>query len=173
MKKKTKALIFYGAIIGFIVLYFRIKKKSSTMDNFDIIKGFEGLRLNAYLDSASIPTIGYGTTRYLNNKPVQMGDTITKKEADSIFLEQVKKFAVGVAEKINTEINRKQFIALTSLAYNIGLSAFGKSTLLKKVNENPNDTSIKDEFMKWIFAGGRKIPGLENRRKIEANLYFS
>lgn len=173
MKKKTKALIFYGAIIGLVVLYFKRKKKGSTMENFDIIKGFEGLRLKAYLDSASVPTIGYGTTRYLNNKPVKMGDTITQETADKIFENQVKNFAVGVAEKINKEINRKQFVALTSLAYNIGLGAFGKSTLLRKVNENPNDPSIKDEFMKWVFAGGRKIEGLENRRKIESNLYFS
>jgi lysozyme len=62
---------------------------------------------------------------------------------------------------------------LVSLVYNIGISAFRNSTLLRKVNANPNDSTIRAEFLKWVNSGGKELPGLVKRRKEEADYYFS
>jgi lysozyme len=60
-----------------------------------------------------------------------------------------------------------------SFAFNLGSGALSKSTLLKKVNANPNDASIGAEFLKWNKAGGKVLAGLTRRRKAESELYFS
>ena len=65
------------------------------------------------------------------------------------------------------------FNSLVSFAYNVGTGNFSSSTLLKKVNRNPDDLTIKDEFLKWNKAGGKVLNGLTNRRNEEADLYFS
>jgi len=62
---------------------------------------------------------------------------------------------------------------LISFAYNLGEGALRSSTLLKKVNANPIDVSIRDEFMKWVHSNGEVVEGLVNRRRDEANLYFT
>ena len=73
----------------------------------------------------------------------------------------------------NFDSLQNQFDALVSFAYNLGNGALKGSTLLKKVNANPNDIAIKKEFLKWVNAGGKRLQGLVNRRTEEANLYFS
>ncbi len=73
---------------------------------------------------------------------------------------------------VNKPLTTNQWSALVSFVYNIGVSAFQRSTLLKKVNANPSDPTIRDEFMKWNKANGAVLPGLTNRRRDEANLYF-
>ena len=70
-------------------------------------------------------------------------------------------------------INQSQFDALCSFAYNCGVGNLKSSTLLKKVNVNPDDPTIKDEFLKWTKGGGKTLPGLVKRRTEEAQLYFS
>jgi lysozyme len=70
-------------------------------------------------------------------------------------------------------ITQNQFNALVSFAYNLGAQSLKGSTLLKKVNANPNDPTIAVEFLKWVNAGGRKVAGLVRRREAEANLYFT
>ena len=70
-------------------------------------------------------------------------------------------------------INQNQFDALCSFAYNCGVGNLKSSTLLKKVNKNPNDPTIKDEFLKWNKGGGKVLTGLTKRRIEEAQLYFS
>lgn len=142
-------------------------------NGYKLIQGFEGLKLSAYKDSAGIPTIGYGNITYENGTKVKMGDKITQERADKLFQYFADSFASKVASLIKKDVKQNQFNAIVSLAYNIGVGAFSKSTLLKKVNVNPNDVTIKDEFMKWVNAGGKKIQGLVNRRKKESELYFS
>lgn len=141
-------------------------------NGYKLIQGFEGLKLSAYKDSAGIPTIGYGNITYENGVKVKMGDKITQDRADKLFQYFADKFASQVSPLIKKTITQNQFNAMVSLAYNIGIGAFSKSTLLKKVNVNPNDPTIKDEFMKWKLAGGKVIQGLLNRRAKEAELYF-
>lgn len=139
-----------------------------------LITKFEGLSLKPYLCSAKIPTIGYGNTYYPDGKRVTLLDKdITKKEAFDMFKEVANRFAKRVDTLVTSNLNQNQFNALVSFAYNVGTGNFASSTLLKKVNKNPNDLTIKDEFLRWNKAGGKVINGLTNRRNEETILYFS
>lgn len=146
-----------------------------TLDTFGykLIQQFEGLRLKAYQDSVGVWTIGYGNITYLDGSKVKKGDKITREQADLMFKQTANKFALEVAKLINVCLTQNQFNALVSLAYNIGIGAFKGSTLLKKVNANPNDESIRAEFKRWNRAGGKVLNGLTRRRNEEADLYFS
>lgn len=136
-----------------------------------LIKAFEGCKLTAYKDAIGIPTIGWGNTQYENGVKVKIGDKITQERADELFLLIVSKFIQGVNQRVQP-VNQNQFDALVSFAYNVGLGNLEKSTLLKKVNKNPNDPTISTEFLKWNKAGGKVLLGLTRRRKAEAALYF-
>jgi lysozyme len=146
-----------------------------------IIRKFEGLKLKAYECPASLPlpkekkfwTIGYGNTFFENGLKVQEGDKITLDRADRLLFFVVTKFENEVKKIVKSEINENQLGALTSFAFNVGAGNLAKSTLLKKVNANPNDATIRDEFMRWTKAGGKVLNGLVTRRKAEADLYFS
>jgi lysozyme len=140
----------------------------------DLIKSFEGLKLNAYLCSAGVPTIGYGATYYANDVKVKLGDKITQEAAEVLLRKTVRSFEQNVAALLNgTVVSQNQFDALVSFAFNLGTAALAKSTLLKKVKANPNDTAIAAEFGKWVNAGGKKSNGLITRRRLEAELYFT
>ena len=139
---------------------------------YKLICEFEGLSLKPYLCSAKVPTIGYGNTYYLNGKRVTLLDgPITKEYAFEIYKEVVDRFAKKVSAMLKVEVTQNQFNSLVSFNYNTG--ALYTSTLLKKVNANPNDETIDAEFKKWIRAGGKIVKGLVTRREIESNLYFS
>lgn len=138
-----------------------------------LIKTFEGCLLNAYLCPAKVWTIGYGSTQYLNGKPVKQGDKITQQQAEELLIDTVNIFSQNVSKLIKSELTDNQFSALVSFAFNLGINALAKSTLLKKVNVNPNDKTIEQEFMKWVNAGGKKLSGLVRRRNAESKLYFS
>jgi lysozyme len=134
----------------------------------------EGLSLKPYLCPAKIPTIGYGNTYYSDGKKVTLLDKdITKQQAFDMFKEIANRFGKRVDALVTSNINQNQFNALVSFAYNVGTGNFHISTLLKKVNKNPNDFTIKAEFLKWNKAGGKVLNGLTNRRNEEADLYFS
>jgi lysozyme len=138
-----------------------------------LLHDFEGLRLQAYLCPAKVATIGYGNTFYEDGTPVRMGQTITKERAEQLFLNTLNKFANEVRRLITKPLNDNQFSALVSFAYNVGIGNLRKSTLLRLVNENPNNPLIRNEFMRWNRAGGREMAGLTRRRNAESSLYFS
>ena len=138
----------------------------------DLIKEFEGCKLKAYQCSAMKWTIGYGNTFYEDGKPVMAGHAITQEKANKLFELIADEFASKVAKLVPSHITPNQFGSLVSFAYNCGIVNLQKSTLLKKVNANPNDPSIRAEFMKWNKAGGKVLAGLTRRREAEANLYF-
>ena len=143
------------------------------LNGYNLICEFEGLKLKPYLCSAKIPTIGYGNTYYPNGKRVTLlDDAITKEYAFEIFKTIADKFAKRVDDMVTTELTQNQFNALVSFAYNVGTGAFATSTLLKKVNNNPNDVAIKNEFLKWVRANKKVIQGLVNRRNKEVLIYF-
>ena len=143
-------------------------------NGYKLIQGFEGLSLVPYLCSAKVPTIGYGATFYPSSKKVTMQDApISLATAKWMFKETADKFAADVNKMIKANINQNQFNAIVSLAYNIGLAGLAKSSLLKKVNANPNDPTITNSFMIWNKAGGKVLNGLTKRRAIEAKLYFA
>lgn len=135
----------------------------------NLIKQYEGLRLNAYQDSGGVWTIGYGHTG-----GVQPGDVITREEADALFWADVEKFVRGVNRlKQGTRLTQNQFDALVSFSFNCGLGALERSTLLKKVKRNPNDPTIEDAFKQWRYVKGVENAGLLARRQKESNLYFA
>lgn len=138
----------------------------------NLMKEFEGLKLEAYLCPANVPTIGYGNTFYPDGRKVKMGDKITQKEADEIMQAVLSEFEAGVTRMVTSTVHPNQFAALVSFAYNVGLANLRRSTLLRKVNANPKDPSIREEFLRWNKAAGRELAGLTRRRKAEADLYF-
>ncbi len=130
-------------------------------NGYNLITKFEGLKLKPYLCSAKIPTIGYGNTYYPDGKRVTLLDKeITKEYAFEIFKEVADRFAKRVDTLVTSNINQNQFNSLVSFAYNVGTGNFSSSTLLKKINKNPNDLSIKAEFLRWNKANKVVINGL-------------
>lgn len=147
--------------------------RSTSLLGLNLIKKWEGLRLSSYLCAAGVPTIGYGSTRYPNGKKVMLGEKLaSEKEATQLLLATLAPFEAAVNKHL-PNLNQCQFDALVCFAYNVGTGALIKSTLLKKAKVNPNDPSIVDEFLRWNKAGGKTLTGLTNRRREEANLYFS
>ncbi len=138
-----------------------------------IIKKYEGLKLQAYICPAGIPTIGYGSTFYENGSKVVIGEKISIERADYLLMNTVLKFEQSVRGLVKSKVTDNQIGALTSFAFNVGVGNFKKSTLLKKVNANPADESIRADFMKWNKAGGKVLNGLTKRRAEEADLYFT
>lgn len=140
----------------------------------DLIAEFEGLSLKPYLCSAKVPTIGYGSTFYENGTKVKITDApITKQRAEQLLKNTADKFAEKVAVLITKPVTQNQFNALVSFAFNVGVSALKISTLLKLVNNNPNDGNIAKEFLRWNKVNGRVVQGLTNRRIKESALYFT
>lgn len=141
---------------------------------YQIICEFEGFSAKPYLCPAKLATIGYGNTFYSNGKKVTILDKeITKLEAFEMFKEIADKFAKSVSKVVVAPLNQNQFNSLVSFAYNVGTGNFMNSTLLKKVNANHNDLSIRTEFLKWDKVGTKKLNGLTKRRIYEADNYFT
>lgn len=138
----------------------------------DLVKEFEGCRLSAYLDPVGIPTIGYGlTTGALPGVVVQMGMTITQREADEYLERTLARFADQIWPAFSRYPQPHQFGAMVSLAYNIGTGAFKKSTALKRFNAG--DTAGTTEAMLWWNkAGGKVLRGLVRRREAEVALFL-
>ena len=150
-------------------------KITKTSENgINLIKHFEGFSSKPYLCPAKICTIAYGATFYPNGKKVTMNDKpVTEAEGVELLKFMLSKFEQYVDSYTTDSITQNQFDALVSFCYNLGPANLKSSTLLKKVNVNTNDETIKDEFLKWTKAGGRKLAGLVKRREAEAALYFS
>ena len=137
----------------------------------DLICGFEGLRLKAYDDGVGVWTIGFGTTVYPNGIRVKKGDTCTEAQAKAYMVYDLKKFESAVNNAVTVPLNQNQFDALVSLTYNIGPSAFSKSTLVKKLNAG-DIRGASDQFDVWVNAGGKRMQGLVNRRAKEKEVFL-
>lgn len=143
-------------------------------NGLSLIKEFEGFFSKPYRDPIGIPTIGYGFTYYLpSRKKVSMSDKpITVVEGTEMLKETLNGYENDVKRLVKSKLNQNQFDALVSFTYNLGATNLSKSTLLRKVNINPDDKTIADEFLKWNKAGGAVFRGLTRRRQAESDLYF-
>jgi len=158
----------------------------------ELLHHFEACKLKAYECPASqrLPkekkfyTIGWGNTFYEDGSPVREGDVITQARADKLFEIILSGFENMASKAIVSKVNSNQFSAFVSALYNIGhggktksglikLTNGNPSTLLRKINENPSDPTIREQFMRWNKANGGIMAGLIRRRKAEADLYFS
>lgn len=142
----------------------------------DLIAEFEGCILHPYPDPATNAepiTIGYGTTYYEDSTKVKLSDnSITIERAKELLLNNLVNYERAVSKFTRHDLTQNQFDALVSFCYNVGQNALKNSTLLRLVNANPNNPSIKQEFLKWNKAAGKVMKGLTKRRNAEAELYF-
>ena len=126
----------------------------------------EGLRLEAYEDAAGVPTIGYGHT-----KDVRMGDRISEYWAKELLRDDIDEAERQVKE-LGVARNEAQLDALVSFVFNLGIGALKESTLLRVIREGGSKADIKREFKRWVYAGGKKLKGLEVRREWESKRFF-
>lgn len=135
-----------------------------------LIKHFEGFVSKPYLCPAGVATIGYGSTKYADDKKVKLNDkAINENEATLLLKNTLIIYENIVNKKVKVQLKQSQFDALVSHTYNTG----GSNTLFNLINNEANDESIKKWFeTKYISANGVKLKGLIERRKAEAKLYF-
>lgn len=136
----------------------------------DLIKSFEGYSEKAYPDPAtgSKPyTIGYGTTTGVTPDMV-----VSQEQAEQLLRKDLNKFESGVSALLTSPTTQPQFDAMVSLAYNIGLGNFEKSTLLRKHNAKCYQCAAS-QFPVWNRAAGKVMNGLTRRRNAERDMYMS
>ena len=131
------------------------------------LKEFEGFRRDAYKDAAGVLTIGYGHT----GKDVREGDRLTMYGAEQLLLIDLKEHEAAV-RRLNVARTQGQFDALVSFAFNLGIGRLQRSTLLKTIRNGGSKAQIQREFKRWVFAGGKQLPGLVKRREWEAKRFF-
>lgn len=134
----------------------------------ELIKSFEGCELKAYKDIVGVLTIGYGHT----GSDVRLGQVITKEQAEEILKKDLEKFEAGVESACaGVKLGDNQFAALVCFSFNVGLSAFNNSTMLKLLKKN-NFLAAANEFERWNKAGGQVVAGLTRRRLAEKALFL-
>ena len=146
--------------------------QSISKKGIDLIKEFEGIRLNAYDDGIGVWTIGIGTIRYPNGVRVKHGDKITIEQAEQYLKHDLDSFENIINTKVKVPLTQNQFDALASLVYNIGATNFSNSTLLKKLNAK-DYAGAADQFLRWNRAGGKVMNGLVRRREAERKLFLT
>ena len=138
----------------------------------DLLQRFEGCRLKAYRCPAGILTIGYGHTSAAGDPQVFEGMSITQDRAEQILARDLAKFERAVENCVTVPLEQNQFDVLVDFAYNAGIGALQKSTLLKKVNAKDFD-AVPTELMKWTKAGGQELLGLVKRRQAECAIWHT
>lgn len=150
-----------------------MKIKNASINAINLIKEFEGFRNTPYYCPAHIVTCGYGSTHYEDGTKILITDNqISEERAIKMLQHDLINSEQALIKLIKSDINQNQFDALIDFVYNLGVGSLSGSTLLKKVNANPSDVTIGIEFMKWVYADGKQLPGLIKRRDAEVKLYF-
>ena len=132
----------------------------------ELIRKSEGIRYESYLCPAKVWTIGYGHTA-----GVKKGMFISKEQAD-IYLNEDLLPIESYLTLADLDLNQNQYDALSSFCFNLGINAFSKSTLLKRIKEG-DEKEIRKQFALWVHIGNTVLPGLVKRRNAEIELYFS
>lgn len=139
-----------------------------------LIKRFEGLRLDAYLDSIGKPTIGYGTIQYRDGTWVKLGDHITAESAERMLLDYLKAEVDNDLQRLLDDWYETcpitLLVALASFLYNLGFSNIGSG--LKSAIKSRDLPSIATQMKKYCLAGGKVIPGLRKRREAEVSIFL-
>lgn len=129
------------------------------------IKEFEGCSLTAYKCPAGVPSIGYGHV-----KGVKMGMKITQAQADALLKSDLKVYE-NYVNKLMVCTSQGEFDSLVSFSFNLGCAALERSTLLRMIRQHANTNDIQKQFMRWVYASGKKLNGLVKRRAWEAMRY--
>lgn len=133
----------------------------------DLIKKFEGCKLESYKDSGGVWTVGWGTT----GPGIVEGLTVTQGVADAMLLGHIREIALDITPLVKLIPNQNQFDAIICLTYNIGVGAFKASTLLKCLLTRQFD-KVAEEFLKWNHVHGKVVAGLTARRQAERSLFL-
>jgi lysozyme len=136
-----------------------------SQEGVNLIKHFEGCRLEAYKCPAGVWTIGYGHT-----KGVKEGDAIEQEAAEAFLIEDLEAFEQAVTRLVEVPLTQQQFDALVSWTFNLGAGNLAESTLLRKLN-NYQYAEVPEQMMRWVRAGGQVLDGLVKRRAAEAALF--
>ncbi|MCI1000098.1 lysozyme [Ochrobactrum sp. C6C9] len=134
----------------------------------NLIKEFEGLRLEKYKDAVGKWTIGYG---HLILPSERFDRPLTELEAEDLLQSDLRKFEGGVIQYVAVSMNQNQFDALVSFAFNLGLANLKGSTLLRLLNHGQY-TEAAEQFLRWNKAGEMALPGLTRRRAAERDLFL-
>lgn len=144
-----------------------------TQRGIDIVKKWEGLKLNAYHDPVGVVTIGYGYTSRAGFGPgVKMGDVWTEPHAEDMLHKGINLFADKIRPHFKRNATPNQFSAFVSLAYNIGWQSFIESTALRRFNAGDIEGAA-EAMTWWNKADGKVLRGLVNRRADEVALFMS
>ena len=136
----------------------------------ELIKRFEGKELVAYRDTGGVWTIGYGHTSAAGKPEVVAGLTITDEKAEEILKQDLGQYERAVDHAIEVKMTENQFSAMVSLCYNIGPSAFAKSSVAKHMNAG-NLAKAASSFLLWNKDNGKVLEGLTRRREAEKKLF--
>lgn len=140
-----------------------------SIDCVDLVKEFEGFRSEAYPDpgTGGEPwTIGYGHTGGV--KPF---DTCSREQAEAWLRDDLEWADQAVNDYVRVELWQSAHDALVSFTYNVGASAFGDSTLVRRLNAGePIQPVIAQELPRWVNGPSGPLPGLVRRRDAEVSL---
>ena len=137
--------------------------------NLEIIKKYEGFSSQAYKCPSGVWTVGWGHTGRDINK-----DTIlTREEAELMLKKDVTNLQEQILFLLDGKPSMNELDALTSLVYNVGLGAFKKSRLLKRINLKDNPELVVKEWIEFNKVNGKVVKGLIRRRAEEISLYFT
>jgi len=134
-----------------------------------LIKKWEGFVPHKYICAAGYPTIGYGHVILPHET---FPDRISMAEAEALLAKDLLQFERSVTRLITVPLTQGQFDALVSFTFNLGGGALQRSTLRQKLNRREYENASR-EFIKWVWAGGRKLNGLVKRREAEKDLFLS
>lgn len=135
----------------------------------NLLKECEGFKGNVYICPAGYPTIGYG---HVIRSGEKYPDGISQSQAERLLEKDIALATNAVARYINVPLTANQEDAIISFTFNLGAGALQRSTLRRVINREDHD-QVPEELMRWVWGGGRRLPGLVKRRKAEADMYQS
>jgi len=161
MASKT-GLILAAVIGGYLLI------KPRTLSDVELVQQWEGLRLTPYRDAAGLWTVGYGHLL----GPGEPVESITHERAVELLDQDLQTARAAVDRLVTVPLTDQQRAALVSFVFNVGEGAFARSTLLRLLNAGDYDGAA-DQFTRWVYAGGQRLAGLENRRRHEQQVFLA
>lgn len=138
-----------GAVVGLLVA---------------LVGAFEGVRLTAYRDVVGVLTVCYGHT-----EGVKPNDRYTLDECKAMLKKDLEVYARGIEQCVKAPLPEKRYVALVSFAYNVGVNAACKSSVVRLINAGKTREGC-DALLLWDKAAGIRFPGLTKRRQMERAL---
>ncbi|HEY1127886.1 MAG TPA: lysozyme [Roseateles sp.] len=126
-----------------------------------LVKPWEGYEPEPYRDIVGVLTVCYGETRDIQPR------TYSQAECEAKLNSRLGQYLMELSNCVGVPLRRHEWAALLSWSYNVGTTAACKSTLIRKVNSGAAPAEFCAELKKWVYAGGKRVRGLVNRREAE------